>query len=199
MTATDRGAFCQNCSTEVVDFSAMTDSELLSFFAGGKTGCGRFRTDQVGVPITSSVLHNGPTRWRAVFFSLLPFLSLRVAATPDQYRRDLVATDMTMHPQPLATHTTQLPLITEVEREPVHADTTVYMPEVTAVGAANHLVLGLIIQGIDLPPLPEADGHTPHRRGHATQFLSPKKERKHWLRRFLRLSSVKMRLSGLSP
>ncbi|MBS1618046.1 MAG: hypothetical protein JST76_05985 [Bacteroidetes bacterium] len=101
MTATERGAFCHSCSKEVIDFSAMTDSELLSFFAGGKAGCGRFRTDQVGVPITSSVLHNGAMRWRAMFFSLLPFLSLRAAAAPDQYRRDVVATDVTVHPQPL--------------------------------------------------------------------------------------------------
>ncbi|MBS1595356.1 MAG: hypothetical protein JST90_13650 [Bacteroidetes bacterium] len=35
MTATERGAFCHSCSKEVIDFSAMTDSELLSFFAGG--------------------------------------------------------------------------------------------------------------------------------------------------------------------
>lgn len=165
----------------------MTDSELLSFFAGGKAVCGRFRTDQVGVPITPSVLHNGPMRWRAMFFSLLPFLSLRAAAAPDQYRHDVVATDVTVHPQPLATHTSPLPLITEVEREPVKTDTTVYLPEVTAVGTAHHMVLGLVAMGTELPPMPEADHHTPHRKGHDTKFLSPKKERKHWLRRFLRL------------
>lgn len=186
MTATDRGAFCRSCSKEVVDFSAMTDSELLSFFAGGKAGCGRFRADQVGVPITPSVLHNGPMRWRAMFFSLLPFLSLRAAAAPDQYRRDLVAADMIAHPQPLATHTTQLPLITEVEREPVKTDTTIVLPEVPVYLWAGGKTMGFAQAFITAPPQSETSRYT-HRRGHATQFLSPKKERKHWLRRFLRL------------
>lgn len=186
MTATELGAFCHSCSKEVLDFSAMTDSELLSFFAGGKAGCGRFRTDQVGMPITPPVLHNGPMRWWAMFFSLLPFLYLRAAAAPDQYRQDLTATNVTVHPQPLATHTTPLALITEVEREPIETDTTVFLPEVTVSKShptRNYIMGEIAIESTQLAPLPAPT----HHRGYNTQFLSPKKERKHWLRRFLRL------------
>ncbi|MBS1595355.1 MAG: hypothetical protein JST90_13645 [Bacteroidetes bacterium] len=93
---------------------------------------------------------------------------------------------MTVHPQPLATHTTPLPLITEVERESIETDTTVFLPEVTVSKShptRNYIMGEIAIESTQLAPLPAPT----HRRGHNTQFLSPKKERKHWLRRFLRL------------
>lgn len=47
-TPTTAGGFCSVCSTDVVDFTTMSDEEIIAHFnkASGKT-CGRFRADQL--------------------------------------------------------------------------------------------------------------------------------------------------------
>ncbi|HWA33664.1 MAG TPA: carboxypeptidase-like regulatory domain-containing protein [Cyclobacteriaceae bacterium] len=49
-TVTPHGGFCGSCSTTVIDFTAMSDAEVVKFFKG-KSGegrvCGRFRPDQI--------------------------------------------------------------------------------------------------------------------------------------------------------
>ncbi|MBS1684685.1 MAG: hypothetical protein JSS76_08025 [Bacteroidetes bacterium] len=188
MTATERGAFCHSCQKEVIDFSSMTDSELLSFFAGGKATCGRFRGDQVGVRIMERRLDNGRMKWRALFFSLLPFLSLKTsAAAPDQYRMDLTAENISAKPQLLPSHAPPQPLITKLAQETLKMDNTIILQsEDTATTSHEHWILGAAAVGEELVnyTMPHADYR---RKDHQTQFLSPKKERKHWLRRFLRL------------
>ncbi|QIX61452.1 hypothetical protein HER32_09780 [Hymenobacter sp. BT18] len=47
MALTAAGRFCGSCQHEVVDFTRMTDAELLAFLQGQTSGCGRFRADQV--------------------------------------------------------------------------------------------------------------------------------------------------------
>ena len=48
MTAIDKGRFCQSCQKEVVNFSLMSDAQILSFFNKNKgRTCGRFRQDQL--------------------------------------------------------------------------------------------------------------------------------------------------------
>ena len=48
MTPTEKGRHCQSCQKEVVDFTAMSDQQILDLFSKNKNGlCGRFRTDQL--------------------------------------------------------------------------------------------------------------------------------------------------------
>lgn len=48
MTPTEKGRHCQSCQKEVVDFTAMSDQQILDLFSKNKYGlCGRFRTDQL--------------------------------------------------------------------------------------------------------------------------------------------------------
>lgn len=50
MSPTADGRFCNACHKEVTDFTAMSDAELISFFAkrvAGEPPCGRFRQDQL--------------------------------------------------------------------------------------------------------------------------------------------------------
>ncbi len=84
MSPTTTGAFCQSCQTEVVDFSRMSDRELIDYLSRHKTSCGRFRADQVDTPLTVPVVDNGAFRWRALLLGLLPVLAWRTlpAATP---------------------------------------------------------------------------------------------------------------------
>ena len=49
MNPTEKGRFCKACSKEVIDFSKMSDSEVLNYFSRGSYGnvCGRAYPDQL--------------------------------------------------------------------------------------------------------------------------------------------------------
>ena len=77
MDMTERGAFCHSCQKEVIDFSAMTDREVIEYLIKHQTGCGRFRKDQVDTKLTIPKVDNGAFRWRALFLSVLSLLSFK--------------------------------------------------------------------------------------------------------------------------
>ncbi|MBX2875292.1 MAG: carboxypeptidase-like regulatory domain-containing protein [Saprospiraceae bacterium] len=48
MTPTEKGRHCQSCQKEVVDFTLLSDQQILARFAKNNKGlCGRFRADQL--------------------------------------------------------------------------------------------------------------------------------------------------------
>lgn len=73
MLPTEKGRFCQACTKQVVDFSNMTDQQLLHYFshASGNV-CGRLAADQLGRPLQPSP-EPLKKRW---WFALLPVLLL---------------------------------------------------------------------------------------------------------------------------
>ena len=77
MDATERGAFCHRCQKEVIDFSAMTDREVIEYLEKHKTGCGRFRKDQLNTNLTIPKLDNGIFRWKALFLGFLSLISIK--------------------------------------------------------------------------------------------------------------------------
>jgi len=89
MTTTEHGAFCHSCQKEVIDFSTMTDREVIEYLSKARKGCGRFRVDQVEVPLTIVRVDNGFMKWRAFFLGLLPLFAFKTA--------------MASHPAPMAT------------------------------------------------------------------------------------------------
>ena len=76
MTATDHGVYCHSCTKEVIDFTTMTDSEVIRWLKKHNTGCGRFRKDQLDRDMVLPVIHDSPLRWRVLLVSLLPAFSL---------------------------------------------------------------------------------------------------------------------------
>lgn len=56
MTPNEQGRFCGSCQKTVVDFSAMSDKELLAYIANvsGYTACGRFSNDQLNRTIKTT-------------------------------------------------------------------------------------------------------------------------------------------------
>src|SRR5687768_10364685 len=55
MTPNEQGRFCLSCSKTVVDFSMMTDKELLDYFStASQYVCGRFSNDQLNKDITAT-------------------------------------------------------------------------------------------------------------------------------------------------
>ena len=77
MDATAQGAFCHSCQKEVIDFSAMTDREVIEYLEKHKTGCGRFRMDQIDTKLTIPEVKNGLFKWKALLLSVLSFISFR--------------------------------------------------------------------------------------------------------------------------
>ena len=56
MSPVEQGRFCNSCNKQVVDFSAMTDKEILKVLSqqSGST-CGRFVSDQLNKPLVAEV------------------------------------------------------------------------------------------------------------------------------------------------
>gem|GEM_PF-3428668 len=99
MDATAQGAFCHSCQKEVVDFSAMTDREVIAYLEKHKAGCGRFRMDQLDTKLSVPQVDNGFFKWRALMLGVLSFFSFKnVFATGspvnlalDQKEKDTIA------------------------------------------------------------------------------------------------------------
>ena len=91
MTATGQGAFCQSCQTEVIDFSTMTDREVVEYLSKNKTGCGRFRNDQLNTKLSIPSVENGMFKWRALLLGILPFFGAKtLEAVPQQKTYSLI-------------------------------------------------------------------------------------------------------------
>ena len=87
MDATERGAFCHRCQKEVIDFSTMTDREVIEYLAKHQTGCGRFRKDQLDTKLSIAEVNNGVFKWRALFLGILSFMCLKSSMALPNYRR----------------------------------------------------------------------------------------------------------------
>jgi hypothetical protein len=64
---TDRGAFCSACSKEVLDFTSMSDQQIIDYFkTRPKNTCGKFRPDQFKhYQIQSDSINPGWKLWKA--------------------------------------------------------------------------------------------------------------------------------------
>jgi hypothetical protein len=82
MTPASGGRHCAACAKTVVDFTRMTDAELLAHLArAGQTDvCGRLRADQVGRPLAAGSAPRA-SRGRAWLGALLAALSLVLPTT----------------------------------------------------------------------------------------------------------------------
>jgi hypothetical protein len=72
MTQQDKGRFCASCSKQVVDFSLMSDQQVLNYFktATGKV-CGRFANDQLQRPMIEVPKQKKKVWWIAAMMPLL--------------------------------------------------------------------------------------------------------------------------------
>lgn len=79
MTPKDQGAFCKSCEKVVIDFSTMSDRELIAYFEKmkGQKTCGKFKNTQLNKNI--SVVEPAPTyliKLRQFFIGLFLGLSI---------------------------------------------------------------------------------------------------------------------------
>jgi hypothetical protein len=81
MTTAQQGRFCQSCCKEVIDFSVMSDAEIIRFLSKpqGKT-CGNFASDQLNRAISEPTTPAKQKLW-AMIFSFLVTLFVSQKAT----------------------------------------------------------------------------------------------------------------------
>jgi CarboxypepD_reg-like domain/Secretion system C-terminal sorting domain len=65
MTASQQGRFCGSCQKNVIDFTAMSDDELFTFFTQKSQGsiCGRLHANQLDTPVMQPVVHKKKRFW----------------------------------------------------------------------------------------------------------------------------------------
>ena len=74
MTPTQQGKFCSSCNKQVVDFSLMSDNQILNFITNqsGKL-CGRFEKNQLQRPLVETKIKKKKSWWMAL---AMPFIFL---------------------------------------------------------------------------------------------------------------------------
>ncbi len=89
MTPADKGRHCKSCDKVVVDFSRMTDAQVVAHFKSyqGKT-CGRFRAEQLDRPMPLSV---GQRLFRPIKYIAASLLAIEVFSQKAQ-ARDVIDT-----------------------------------------------------------------------------------------------------------
>jgi hypothetical protein len=72
MTPTQQGKFCGSCNKQVIDFSLMSDSQILNFLShqSGKL-CGRFDVEQLERPLVEPKIKKKKSWWMALTMPLL--------------------------------------------------------------------------------------------------------------------------------
>lgn len=72
MTSTDQGRFCAACSKQVIDFTAMTDQQVLNYFST-VTGrvCGRLTDEQLQRPLQPARIEQKKKWWIVMLMPLL--------------------------------------------------------------------------------------------------------------------------------
>lgn len=85
MTTVEQGRFCHSCAKTVIDFSVMTDDEILDHFSKS-TGnvCGRFMTKQLNRSIDVPGHHRKRYSWQYVWNMLLAMFLHGSAANAQQ-------------------------------------------------------------------------------------------------------------------
>ncbi len=87
MTPTATGRHCASCEKVVVDFTRMTDGEVVAWLAkeGDKPGCGNFRPDQLNRPLFAAAQPAAAwQRWALALLALLGWRSTQPANAQTQ-------------------------------------------------------------------------------------------------------------------
>ncbi len=102
-----QGRFCQRCSKTVVDFTGMTDEQLLRFFSNRSENiCGRFHSDQINksTPIPSKTIP-----WLRYFFQFtLPAMLLSYKASAQKLIKRSNSISVELRESSSARHTSEL-------------------------------------------------------------------------------------------
>jgi len=110
MTPAEKGRYCKSCEKVVVDFSMMSDSEIISFFQN-KSGniCGNFANDQLGRDLYQPTIPARKKYWGFLLSFLITFFGacksgverIRgkvISETTQQYNNEMLVGDTVLTP-----------------------------------------------------------------------------------------------------
>ncbi len=99
MNDTQTGKFCTSCRQSVVDFTLMSDTQILQFLAKHKGKlCGRFDAEQLARPLIEPIVH----KKRSLYFAiLLPFSLLFQKGFGQTGKRTMVKPAMRIEHKPV--------------------------------------------------------------------------------------------------
>ncbi len=101
MTPVEKGKFCGSCQKEVVDFSNMSDQQLVAFFKKPSTGslCGRFNNEQLDRNIE---IPRKRIPWLKYFFQIaIPAFLLTIKASGQKARQETMGKIVPVCTKPL--------------------------------------------------------------------------------------------------
>jgi len=136
MQPTATGRHCQSCSKTVVDFTAMSDHEMITHLArAGQGVCGRFAPDQLdrGLSLVPAPKKRGCRGWALVLAGILAIIRLPAQSRPAR-------TSTHQNPKVAATSPIRQQ-IAPVTAQPV-ADSFKVLPPVVVFGYATRQLQG---------------------------------------------------------
>lgn len=72
MTPSEQGRYCDSCQKQVIDFTQLTDNEILQIIAANPNGfCGQFRETQLNRTIVESKLNGGSARLNSLVAGIM--------------------------------------------------------------------------------------------------------------------------------
>jgi len=81
MTPENKGRFCLHCQKSVIDFSNMSDEEIIKTIQGSTNLCGRFKTTQLSHPFVNQEYNYKWPNWKgAMIVALLSLFSMKMSA-----------------------------------------------------------------------------------------------------------------------
>jgi hypothetical protein len=81
MTVADKGRFCDSCSKKVIDFTEMTEKEIITYLKNKKGNtCGRFESEQVEKIYSTDAQFKIPVSKRFMRYALSLFVSTKFIA-----------------------------------------------------------------------------------------------------------------------
>ncbi|MEO8770096.1 MAG: carboxypeptidase-like regulatory domain-containing protein [Ferruginibacter sp.] len=151
MTPNTQGSFCNSCKKTVIDFTAMTDNQLMEYFKNNPSGtCGRFNTDQLTNLIAMPVKR---IPWAKYFFQIsLPALLLGFRANAQRaikkYQQPITIVSK-FSSQPMAFQSTLLLTgkITNTDGKPVPYASVMIKGSTKGIAADSNGVFKLRLSG----------------------------------------------------
>lgn len=97
MTPAEQGRHCAACTKTVIDFSRLTDAEVLAYLSRVKgPSCGRFRAEQLNRPLREAPVAWAPQRWAAAALAVLGLGAAAPAVAQQPLPQTLTQQTMTM-------------------------------------------------------------------------------------------------------
>ncbi|MFK8055144.1 MAG: T9SS type A sorting domain-containing protein [Saprospiraceae bacterium] len=126
MTPTQQGRHCSACAKTVVDFTKMSDAQVLAHLkkASDET-CGRIRNDQLGRPLIAPIIEGLP-RWVSVGLASIAAVAGSTAMSAQQIQGEIapIRIDTSILKQPVDTVDLQEVVVKAYKVDPMEVDPT---------------------------------------------------------------------------